>query len=65
MKKLTLVSFVIGGVRKSAFIELEYVNVGSPEQENFKPVLEMDVMNSLIIQEYGYLPSRGVTMTIG
>lgn len=65
MKKLTLVSFLIGGVKKSAFIELEYVNVGSLEQENFKPVLEMDVMNSLIIQEYGYLPARGVTITIG
>lgn len=65
MKKLTLVSFVINGVRKSVFIDIEYVNVGSLEQENLKPVLEMDVINSLIIQEYGYLPPRGVTMTIG
>jgi len=65
MKKITMVSFVIGGLRKTVFIDLEYVNVGSSEQENFKPVLEMDVINSLIIQEYGYLPSRGVTFSIG
>ncbi len=65
MKKLTLVSFVINGKRKSVFIDIDYVNVGSLEQENFKPVLEMDVINSIIIQEYGYLPPRGVTFTIG
>jgi hypothetical protein len=65
MKKLTLVSFVIGGVRKSVFIDIEYINVGLEEEENLKPVLEMDVINSLIIQEYGYLPSRGITFTIG
>lgn len=65
MKKLTLVSFIIGGLRKSVFVDIEYTNVGSEEQENLKPVLEMDVINSLIIQEYGYLPSRGVTFTIG
>ncbi len=64
MKKITLVSFVIGGLRKSVFIDIEYVNVGG-EEENLKPVLEMDVINSLIIQEYGYLPSCGVTFTIG
>lgn len=57
MKKLTLVSFSVGNVTKSVFIELEYVNS--------KPVLEMDVLNSIIEKELGYLPWRGVTFTIG
>ena len=57
MKKLTLVSFTINGLTKSVFIELEY--------KEEKPVLEMDVMNSLIEQEFGYLPPRGITISIG
>lgn len=57
MKKITLISFSVGTVRKAVFIELEYIDE--------KPVLEMDVLNSILEQEFGYVPARGVTLTIG
>jgi len=57
MKKLTLVSFTINGISKSVFIELEY--------NDNKPVIEMDLINEFIMLEFGYLPLRGITLSIG
>lgn len=57
MKKFTLVSVSIGGVCKSVFIELEY-------KDNY-PVLPTEVLNSIILQEFGYIPDRGITYTVG
>lgn len=55
-KKLTLISFAIGGVTKSVFIELEYSLSGHP-------IIEPRVINSIIEQEFGYIP-RGITVSI-